>query len=235
MNEIAADLHTHTIASGHALDTLRTVCDFALKKGLQGIATTDHGPGIPGGANVVYFIALPKLIESVNLPLRIISGVEDDIQNRRGELALPNDVRKNLEIVMTGCHPFTWMADQNRRVRTEAVINAMTKGNIKLFTHPIATYYDIELDPVTDAAICSKVALELNSRNLSERKPVVGFLEKCAKKSAPIVVNSDAHTAEEVGLISGALELLSETGFPLELVINRSPASISTFFGFEWD
>lgn len=48
MIKIIADLHTHTVASGHGADTLRTMCEFAIKKGFKGIAITDHGPGLPG-------------------------------------------------------------------------------------------------------------------------------------------------------------------------------------------
>jgi len=77
--KIIADLHTHTVASGHGADTLRTMCEFAIKKGFKGIAITDHGPGIPGGASPIYFMSLKRLADSLNTDIRIIRGIEDDI------------------------------------------------------------------------------------------------------------------------------------------------------------
>ena len=232
--KIVADLHTHTISSGHAADTMRTMCEFAVRRGLKGIGITDHGPGLPGGAGVFYFMALNRVAKGIKLPIRIITGVEDDIINRKGELTLPVDVLNELEIVMTGCHPQSWIAEQNLRVRTDAVVNALGRGRVKVFTHPVGTYYEVELGPVAAAAKAHGAALELNASKLSRRELLTNFLERCAAEEVLIVVNSDAHMADEVGAFDGAGNLLAEVGFPERLVVNRSTESIASFFGFEW-
>ena len=202
--KIVADLHTHTISSGHAADTMRTMCEFAVRRGLKGIGITDHGPGLPGGAGVFYFMALNRVAKGIKLPIRIITGVEDDIINRKGELTLPVDVLNELEIVMTGCHPQSWIAEQNLRVRTDAVVNALGRGRVKVFTHPVGTYYEVELGPVAAAAKAHGAALELNASKLSRRELLTNFLERCAAEEVLIVVNSDAHMADEVGVLEEA-------------------------------
>ena len=234
MMNIIADLHTHTHASGHGIDTVRTLADFAIRKGLKGIAITDHGPGITGGPDPIYFMSLKRMTQGIDLPIRIFYGIEDDIKNRKGELTLPEYILKDMEIVLTGLHPFTWIADQGSNTRTEALINAMGKGFVQAFTHPVGTYYEIDLDSVLDAAATHKVAMELNATKLGNRSLVMSYLEKCAKKGAAIVVNSDAHVSEEVGSFHDALLLLKEVGFPEKLVVNQSREAIAAFFGITW-
>jgi len=46
--KIVAELHTHTVTSGHGLDTVRTICEYAIKKSLEGVAITDHRSGLIG-------------------------------------------------------------------------------------------------------------------------------------------------------------------------------------------
>jgi putative hydrolase len=234
MFDLVADLHTHTIASGHGADTIRTMGEFAVKRGLKGIAVTDHGPALPGGASVVYFMSIRRVAGGIRLPIRIITGVEDDIKNKKGELTLPPEVLEGLEIVMTGCHPETWIARQNQRVRTDAVVNAMGRGFVKVLTHPIGTYYPIDVGEVLAAAKVGGTALELNASKLGQRSLAAGFLERCASEHVRVVVNTDAHMVEEVGEFSFAKDLLAEVGFPAALVVNRSIESIEAFFGFRW-
>ena len=42
------DVHTHTVASGHAFSTLQEMAVAASEKGLKLLGITEHAPGIPG-------------------------------------------------------------------------------------------------------------------------------------------------------------------------------------------
>ena len=234
MLSLIADLHSHTFMSGHGIDTARTIAEAAYRQGLEGIGITDHGPGIQGGPEPIYFLSLTRMFGGLHLPIRIFTGVEDDIKNKKGELTLHDDVLSGLELVITGLHPFSSIADFNRVDRTSAVVNAMASGRIKMFTHPVGTYLDVDIDEVIDAAVQHDVALELNTSKLQKKKTVLEYLEKCALKGAKITVNSDAHIAEEVGQFLTAYEYLREVHFPEELVINRSREVIESFFGIRW-
>lgn len=235
MIELIADLHIHTVASGHAADTIRKCCEIAIKKNLKAIGITDHGPGLPGGASFVYFYTLPRIAANIEMPIKIFSCVEEDIINKKGELSLPADCLSRLEIVMAGCHPRTWIARQNVKTRTKAVVNTISKGRIKVLTHPYRTNTNIELKPVLEAAAASCTALELNMSKPGDKAVMLDFLEKCGNNQNSIIVGSDAHVAEEIGTFTEAVKLLEETGFPKELIVNRSKESIKSFFGVKWD
>ena len=52
--QFIADLHIHSIASGHAYSTVNENAKAAADRGLQLIALTDHGPKMPGGPHLYY-------------------------------------------------------------------------------------------------------------------------------------------------------------------------------------
>ena len=45
MTKIIADLHTHTIMSGHAFGTVRENIQAAAERGLKILGCTEHGTG----------------------------------------------------------------------------------------------------------------------------------------------------------------------------------------------
>lgn len=235
MISIVADLHTHTIASGHGADTLRTMCEFAIKKGFKGIGITDHGPGLPGGASPIYFMSLRRLANALNPGIRIIRGIEDDIIDTNGNLALNRETREELELILTGLHPLTWISEQSPKTRTVAIINAIINKQIHVLSHPVGISYEFDFRAVAEAAARYHVALEFNGTKIKDKEIHYNFLDVCEKTGASIVVNSDAHAAEEVGLFNHALKIIDETGFPKERIINCSIPSIERFFGINWN
>ena len=53
--QILLDVHTHTIASGHAFSSLQEMVHTAADKGLKILGITEHAPGIPGTCAPIYF------------------------------------------------------------------------------------------------------------------------------------------------------------------------------------
>ena len=53
--QIALDVHTHTIVSGHAFSSMQEMVQEAARKGLQLLGITEHTPGIPGTCDLIYF------------------------------------------------------------------------------------------------------------------------------------------------------------------------------------
>ena len=49
------DLHTHTIASGHAYSTIKEMANSAKEKGLKLLGITEHAPTMPGTCHEFYF------------------------------------------------------------------------------------------------------------------------------------------------------------------------------------
>ena len=63
--QFVADLHVHTVASGHAYSTVAEIARVAADKGLALIALTDHGPAMPGGPHAYHFsnqTAIPDVL-----------------------------------------------------------------------------------------------------------------------------------------------------------------------------
>jgi putative hydrolase len=232
--KIIADLHTHTTASGHAADTIRTVCEIAAQRGLQGVAITDHGPTVPGGADMVYFMALQRMVDAIDTPIRVLSGIEDDIINVKGELSIKEEIAGRLEIVKVGCHPFTWIAEQSMKVRTDAILNAIERRRFRVFTHPVGSYCDFDLNTVVEACAAGGIALELNESKADDVRKNLAFIELCAELEAYVTVSSDAHVAEEVGNFTKSLSILETVRFPRSLVINTSTDKIASHFGISW-
>ena len=48
MRPFVADLHMHSILSGHAFGTVRELAAVASERGIKLIGVTEHAPGIPG-------------------------------------------------------------------------------------------------------------------------------------------------------------------------------------------
>ena len=67
------DLHTHTVASGHAFSTLKENIEEAAAKGLKAMGTSDHYSAMPGSAQPIILLILRrskrKYWESVFLPV----------------------------------------------------------------------------------------------------------------------------------------------------------------------
>ena len=83
--EIIADLHTHTLASTHAFNTVTEMARAAFEMGHRAIAITDHGPKMPDSPHIWHFynlMRLPQKIEGVYL----LRGMEANVLNTWGDL-----------------------------------------------------------------------------------------------------------------------------------------------------
>ena len=70
MMRLEADLHVHTVASGHAYSTVSEIVSAARTRGLGLVALLDHGPGCPGGAHPWHFWnmrVLPSTLDGVRI------------------------------------------------------------------------------------------------------------------------------------------------------------------------
>lgn len=54
--KIELDVHTHTVASGHAFSSLQEMAQAAAGKGLKLLGITEHSPGIP--VHAIRFISV---------------------------------------------------------------------------------------------------------------------------------------------------------------------------------
>ena len=85
--ETVMDLHTHTIASGHAYNTLREMAKAAADRGLEILGITEHAPMMPGTCYNYYFHNL-KTVPRELYGIRLLLGAELNILNPQGEVDL---------------------------------------------------------------------------------------------------------------------------------------------------
>jgi len=233
--DIIADMHTHTVASGHAYSTVNELAQEAARKGLQAIAVTDHGPALPGGPHLYHFGAMrffPRHIGAV----RVFTGVEANILDLQGSLDLPAPYLANLDFVMAGLHEGCGFDEQGIVRNTEAVIAAMANPRIKAISHPGNPQFPLDYEALVQYALSTGTALEINNASFSISRR--GSKPNCerlalliAHSGAPVVIGSDAHIAQGVGVFDEAVKVLLSAGVREEQVINGSLARLLGFLG----
>lgn len=219
------DVHTHTIASGHAYSTLGEMVNAASRRGLKILGVTEHAEGVPGTCSYLYFSnysVVPRHQAGVDLLL----GVELNILDYEGTLSMPERLMNQMELRIAGIHKFCYVPGTKEQ-NTGAIVNAMKSGWVDIVSHPDDGSVPLDYDRVTDAAKEYDVLLELNNNSLAHpqarpnvRENNLEMLGLCKRKGIKILVSSDAHHESQVGIVDNCLTLLDEVGFPLDLIVN---------------
>jgi len=233
---LLADLHTHTVASGHAFSTVTELATADAAKGLELIAFTDHGPSVPGGAHLWYFWNA-KVVPPVIAGVRVLRGCEANVADTESGLDLPNEALERLEVVAVGFHPLTGFDEIDRSRNTAALVRAMSNPLVDIVTHPgNAVEFPVDIDTIVAAAVEYGVALELNNHSFDPRSGRSGgreteraFALAARDAGAFITLGSDAHYHDQVGGFANALAVVEEIGFPLDRIVNRDEESTLAF------
>lgn len=234
---LLADLHTHTIASGHAYSTLTENVQVAAAKGLELIAVTDHGPRVPQGQHPWYFWNLksaPAVLDGV----RILKGCEaNPALDTENGIDLPDDLLRLLDFVAVGFHPLTGFDDADRTKNTETLLRVIANPYVDMITHPGNDHeFPLHLDEVVSAAARHGVILELNDHSFA---PTSARAHSCARErefaeaslaaGVHLAVGSDAHYALAVGRFDAACAVAEELGIDEERLVNRDAESVLAF------
>lgn len=233
--KIIADLHTHTLASGHAYSTVNELALAASQIGLQGLALTDHGPSLPGGPHRYHFCAMrfiPKTIAGV----RIFRGVEANILDEKGTLDLDQDLLGDLDFVMAGLHENCGFCGRDPERNTKALLAVMENPRVKCISHPGNPVFPVNYEEIVMGALATDTAIEINNSSLSlsrkgSLKNCAGIARLCAELGAPIMIGSDAHISQGVGVFEDALRLVAQAGITEGQVINASMDRLLGFLG----
>ena len=233
------DLHTHTIASGHAYSTVTENARAAKEKGLEILGTSDHGYGMWHTTNLAFWRnlkVLPPYLEGV----RLLKGVEANLLNRKGEL-MEEDLLDMTDYVICSLHGNCYQKDTGDiEEYTEAVVHALDHHpQITILGHPDDSAYPLDYEKVLQAARRNHVAIEVNNASLIEgtnrigtKKNIKTYLRLCMEMKLPVICNTDSHFSTLVGDFSPTQDLLEELNFPEELVINGSWTRLEEYLGF---
>ena len=231
------DLHTHTVVSGHAYNTIYEMAASAAKKGVALLGISDHGPNMMGACEAIYFSnfkVLPRELYGV----KMLFGCELNILDRDGNVDLPECVLAKLDYTIASLHTVCY-APTTREDHTRAYLKAMENPYVNIIGHPDDNAFPVDYEALVRGAKENHVLLEVNCNSLHPRCVRTGgrenyriLLNLCKKYAAPIIVNSDAHCELDICRSQAAYALLEEVGFPEELVVNRSLDAAAEYIPF---
>ena len=239
---IYADYHTHSkYSDGRA--TIKEMVTAASDRGLEALAITDHGPNNigTGVAQAETFLEIKAEVQSANQHypgLKLLVGCEADIISTDGEIDVPENIYRQLDLLLVGLHPYALpsnvrdginysLANQVARLssllqekvittNTKALIAAMHKHNISFITHP-GLGMPIDTAEVAKTCAATDTAFEINT---GHRFPGLEDIITAGREGVTFIVNTDAHFPKTVGAMDYGIDLLERAGIPCDRVMN---------------
>lgn len=228
------DLHTHTLASGHAYNTIDEMVEYAGKKGMTHLGITEHAPKMPGTCHEFYFSNLKAVLRQRD-GLELLLGSEVNIIDYKGKIDLRTGILKQMDVVIASLHTpciQAGTADEN----TAAYIGAMENPYVNIIGHPDDGRFPINYEAFVKKAKETKTLIEINNNSLRPTNPREGtrendleILKLCKKYGVMVVFGSDAHVKEDIGNFDVIKEVVAEVDFPEELVANRDFAVLKEY------
>ena len=226
--ELKLDVHTHTVASGHAYSTLQEMVAAAQQKGLDILGITEHAPGIPGTCHPIYFRNLHVVPRQYG-DLRLMLGAELNILDTKGTLDLDEFHYCMMDIRIAGIHLLCWEGGTIEE-NTDGMIAAIRNPWTQIISHPGDGTAELLFEPIVLAAKETGTLLEINNSSLNPNRKKeaalannLEILRLCKKYEVPVILGSDAHISYAIADYSFIWPLLAETDFPDELIMNYFP------------
>lgn len=221
------DLHTHSIAGGHAYSTFQENVAAAYAKGLSVYGFSEHAPAMPGGPHP-YFFENFKVLPDEYKGMRVLKGCEANIIDLEGHFDLDDSVLARMDYVIASMH-LPCVTSGTARENTDCLIKVMDNPAVQIIGHPDDSRYPLEYDRLVQAAGEKRVLLEVNNTSLSPKsfrkgglENVQTYLSLCKEYGVPVIIGTDSHFAPQIGDFTYADKVLTDIDFPEELVVNTS-------------
>lgn len=232
--KLVLDTHTHSIASGHAYNTINEMIKSAADKGLELLALTEHAPMMPGSCQNIYFQNFDVLPRK-KYGIRVLFGCELNIMDTDGTVDLDEYSLPKLDIAIASMHtPCYTPGSKEENLRAYA--KAMEVPKVNIIGHPDDGRFAVDFDELARLAKENHVLLELNNNSLrptcfriNSWENATEMLKCCMKYGTMISLGSDAHVEEDVGNFEYAKRLLNEVEFPEELIANASVERLESY------
>lgn len=229
LDDIQADLHMHTTWSDGQL-SVREMAEAAQQRGRKYIVITDHShySTIANGLSVERLLEQQQEVRQVDEAMgpnfRVFHGVEMDIRSD-GTLDLPDEVLAQLDFVIASLH---FSLNQERSVITRRLLNAIENPHVDLIGHPRGQLIekrapaDLDMDAVFEAALKHGTALEINA-NPARLDLEAQYARRAVEMGVLLAINTDAHRAEELDLLSFGVLTARRAWVEARHVINTWP------------
>ncbi|WP_455684898.1 phosphatase [Thomasclavelia sp.] len=224
MKKIELDVHTHTLASGHAYSTISEMVTEAKNKGIKLLGIVEHDQGIPGTCDSIYFKNLEVVPREI-MGIKLLLGIEVNILDYEGNLSISEDLYEYVDYCMAGIHLQCYKVgtiEQN----TKAVIKTIKNPHISVIVHPDDGNCPLDYKEIVLAAKKYHTLLEVNNNALrsvsryNSRNNVIEMLKLCKEYQVKIILGSDAHIQYDIINFDQISNILKEVDFPKELIVN---------------
>ncbi|MFP4473415.1 MAG: DNA polymerase/3'-5' exonuclease PolX [Candidatus Omnitrophota bacterium] len=225
LKDMRGDLQMHSTASdGH--QSIKDMANTAKKIGYDYIAITDHSQKVrvANGLNAKQLKKQIREIDKINKELKgltILKSCEVDILED-GSLDLPDDVLKELDIVLCSIHSKFGLS---RQKQTERMIKAIRHPLSRIIAHPTGRYikkrapYDMDMEKVFKAAKKEGTAMEINAHpERLDLKPEHARLAK--DMGVKLSISTDAHSGNELNMMHYGVEQARRGWIEADDVIN---------------
>lgn len=227
-----ADMHTHTVASGHAHNTIAEMVQTAKDRGIELFGITDHAVTMPGTCSEEYFRNLKNVSRDFD-GIEVCLGVELNIIDYDGNVDMSEDDLRTMDITIASIHNTIGYMAGTMEQNTNAIINAIKNPLINIIGHPDDGNVPLDYERVVKAAKEYGTLLEVNNNSIGFRTNAREnnriMVELCKKYDVPVIIGSDAHSVKVVGRHQAALEIIDEVGLEHELVMNYTPNRLRTY------
>lgn len=224
---IIADLHTHTLVSNHAFNTMTEMATQAKKLGLYAIAITDHGCEMPDSPHPWYFYSLSELPHRME-GVWVLKGMEANVMDTAGKLDFSAVEFKHFDLdwVTTSIHNDLIPRVLTKKEATKLWLNICENPLVDMIGHSESPRYAYDIDVVTKAFAKNNKIVEINANSPIIRSEGNANMREialaCKRNGTKIAINSDAHSIYTLGRINTVTPMLEEIEFPEELIINSS-------------
>jgi putative hydrolase len=228
------DSHTHTLASGHAYNTIREMTHAAAQKGLELLAITEHSVNMPGSCHEFYFQNY-RVLDRTAYELPVLFGVELNILDENGTVDMPAELLSTMDVALASLHP-PCVPFMSKQEVTNSILRILENPLIQIIGHLDDDRFPVDYDEVARAAAANHKLFEVNNSSLAPTSYRPGahdnylrLLDACVKHDVEIILNSDAHADTIIGARQYSEPLVLEAGFPLEKIVNDS---VSHYFSY---
>lgn len=245
--KVYGDYHTHTRYSDGFTSVEENLIS-ATQRGLETIGFSDHGFGNPDFASLTREKARRQKeeIDSYRAKysnLSILQAVEADLVSVDGDIDMEEEDFELFDYVIVGVHRFaktpslnSWWnlykrafspiftkpSEKELARNTNTWIKMLQRHKIAILAHFNSIFY-AQAGPVAECCAANNVLFEINSKHLSQLKPV---FEDVLKTDVKLIVSSDGHRKKEIGNFDKIKEFLKDYPEALSRIVNLKPGKI---------
>ena len=137
-----------------------------------------------------------------------------------------------MDYVIASVHGKSFIGDASRTTLTDMYIKALSKPKVFILGHVGRTGLDVDYRALAEAAKAMHKCLEVNEHSFGfpwsggvNKDRCRQILAACADVGCQITIATDAHIAPHIGKFEETKKLLTEVGFPKELIASRDRQS----------